>query len=46
MHVTFYENDAPKTVENFVKLAESGYYNAYKVKSYQLRRLIKSNFPD
>ncbi|MFM6934067.1 MAG: peptidylprolyl isomerase [Flavobacteriales bacterium] len=30
MHVTFYENDAPKTVENFVKLAESGYYNGLK----------------
>jgi peptidyl-prolyl cis-trans isomerase B (cyclophilin B) len=30
MHVTFYDNDAPKTVENFVKLAESGYYNGLK----------------
>jgi peptidyl-prolyl cis-trans isomerase B (cyclophilin B) len=30
MHVTFYENDAPKTDENFVKLAESGYYNGLK----------------
>jgi peptidyl-prolyl cis-trans isomerase B (cyclophilin B) len=30
MHVTFYPNDAPKTVENFVKLAESGYYNGLK----------------
>ena len=30
MHVTFYSNDAPKTVENFVKLAESGYYNGLK----------------
>jgi peptidyl-prolyl cis-trans isomerase B (cyclophilin B) len=30
MHVTFYNNDAPNTVENFVKLAESGYYNGLK----------------
>lgn len=27
MKVNFYEKDAPKTVENFVKLAESGFYN-------------------
>lgn len=27
MKVEFYENDAPKTVENFVKLAKEGFYN-------------------
>ena len=27
MKVEFYEKDAPNTVENFVKLAESGFYN-------------------
>jgi peptidyl-prolyl cis-trans isomerase B (cyclophilin B) len=27
MKVEFYEKDAPKTVENFVKLAEEGFYN-------------------
>jgi len=27
MKVEFYDNDAPKTVENFVKLAKDGYYN-------------------
>ena len=27
MKVEFYENDAPKTVENFIKLAKDGYYN-------------------
>lgn len=27
MKVKFYEEDAPKTVENFIKLAESGFYN-------------------
>lgn len=27
MKVDFYENDTPKTVANFVKLAKSGYYN-------------------
>lgn len=30
MHVDFYELDAPKTVANFVKLAESGYYDGLK----------------
>jgi peptidyl-prolyl cis-trans isomerase B (cyclophilin B) len=27
MKVEFYEKDAPKTVENFIKLSESGFYN-------------------
>ncbi|MBU0486461.1 MAG: peptidylprolyl isomerase [Bacteroidetes bacterium] len=27
MKVSFFEKDAPGTVENFIKLAESGYYN-------------------
>lgn len=27
MHVEFYDKDAPKTVENFVKLSKDGYYN-------------------
>ncbi|MEM1406870.1 MAG: peptidylprolyl isomerase [Bacteroidota bacterium] len=27
MKVEFYEKDAPNTVDNFVKLAESGFYN-------------------
>lgn len=27
MKVKFYENDAPNTVANFIKLAESGFYN-------------------
>jgi len=27
MEVEFYENDAPKTVANFVKLAKDGYYD-------------------
>lgn len=27
MTVEFYEKDAPKTVANFIKLSESGYYN-------------------
>jgi peptidyl-prolyl cis-trans isomerase B (cyclophilin B) len=27
MKVEFYENDAPNTVANFVKLSKSGYYN-------------------
>jgi peptidyl-prolyl cis-trans isomerase B (cyclophilin B) len=30
MKVTFYEQDAPKTVANFVKLAKEGYYNGLK----------------
>ena len=27
MNVTFYENDAPKTVKNFIDLSKKGYYN-------------------
>ncbi len=27
MHVEFYENDAPNTVENFTKLSKEGFYN-------------------
>ncbi len=27
MHVSFYEKDAPRTVENFVKLAKEGFYD-------------------
>jgi peptidyl-prolyl cis-trans isomerase B (cyclophilin B) len=30
MSVTFYENDAPKTVANFVKLAKEGFYDGLK----------------
>jgi len=30
MHVTFYDKDAPNTVANFVKLAESGYFDGLK----------------
>lgn len=30
MVLEFYEDDAPKTVANFVKLAESGFYNGLK----------------
>ena len=30
MHVTFFEQDAPNTVANFVKLAKEGYYNGLK----------------
>ncbi|QQS51702.1 MAG: peptidylprolyl isomerase [Bacteroidota bacterium] len=30
MKVEFYEKDAPKTVDNFVKLAKEGYYNGLR----------------
>jgi peptidyl-prolyl cis-trans isomerase B (cyclophilin B) len=30
MKVNFYEKDAPKTVENFVKLAKEGYFDGLK----------------
>lgn len=30
MKVEFYDHDAPKTVANFVKLAESGFYDGLK----------------
>lgn len=30
MKIEFYEKDAPKTVDNFVKLAKEGYYNGLR----------------
>lgn len=30
MHISFFENDAPGTVANFVKLAKDGYYDGLK----------------
>jgi peptidyl-prolyl cis-trans isomerase B (cyclophilin B) len=30
MHISFYDNDAPATVANFVKLAKDGYYDGLK----------------
>ncbi len=30
MRVSFYDNDAPNTVANFLKLAKEGYYNGLK----------------
>jgi peptidyl-prolyl cis-trans isomerase B (cyclophilin B) len=30
IHIDFFDNDAPKTVANFVKLALSGFYNGVK----------------
>ena len=31
MKVEFYEKDAPKTVENFINLSESGFYNGFNI---------------
>ena len=33
MHVSFFEEDAPGTVENFVKLAGEGFYDGLDRKS-------------
>jgi peptidyl-prolyl cis-trans isomerase B (cyclophilin B) len=30
IHIDFFDSDAPSTVANFVKLAESGFYNGLK----------------
>jgi peptidyl-prolyl cis-trans isomerase B (cyclophilin B) len=30
IHIDFFDQDAPKTVDNFVKLARSGFYNGLK----------------
>ena len=46
MHVTFYDSDAPKTVENFVKLAESGYYNGLKWHRVLLDFVIQGGCPN
>ena len=46
MTVEFYEKDAPKTVENFVKLIEKGYYNGLNFHRVLPDFVIQGGCPD
>ena len=46
MKVEFYEKDAPKTVENFISLAEKGYYNGLNFHRVIPDFVIQGGCPD
>ena len=46
MHVEFYDNDAPKTVENFVKLAKDGFYDGLNFHRVIPDFVIQGGCPD
>ncbi|MBS2097967.1 peptidylprolyl isomerase [Carboxylicivirga linearis] len=46
MKVEFYENDAPNTVDNFVKLAQSGYYDGLNFHRVIPDFVIQGGCPD
>ncbi|MCB0410206.1 MAG: peptidylprolyl isomerase [Flavobacteriales bacterium] len=46
MTVEFYEKDAPKTVENFINLAESGFYNGLTFHRVIPSFVIQGGCPD
>ncbi|NQU33963.1 MAG: peptidylprolyl isomerase [Bacteroidetes bacterium] len=46
MKVEFYEKDAPKTVENFIRLAEKGYYNGLNFHRVIPDFVIQGGCPD
>lgn len=46
MKVEFFENDAPKTVANFVKLAEEGFYNGLNFHRVIPDFVIQGGCPD
>lgn len=46
MHIDFYATDAPKTVENFIKLAESGFYNGLSFHRVIPDFVIQGGCPD
>lgn len=46
MKVNFFENDAPKTVANFISLAEKGYYNGLNFHRVLPNFVIQGGCPD
>lgn len=46
MKIDFYEADAPKTVENFVKLSKEGFYNGLKFHRVIPDFVIQGGCPD
>ena len=46
MHISFYDNDAPATVANFVKLAKDGYYDGLKFHRVLSDFVIQGGCPD
>ena len=46
MKVEFYEKDAPKTVDNFISLAEKGYYNGLNFHRVIPDFVIQGGCPD
>ena len=46
MKVEFYENDAPNTVENFIKLSKSGYYDGLTFHRVIPNFVIQGGCPD
>ncbi len=46
MNVDFYENDAPKTVDNFITLAKKGYYDGLNFHRVIPNFVIQGGCPD
>jgi peptidyl-prolyl cis-trans isomerase B (cyclophilin B) len=46
MHIELYENDAPNTVDNFIKLANDGYYNGLTFHRVLPDFVIQGGCPD
>ena len=46
MNVEFYENDAPNTVDNFIKLAKSGFYDGLTFHRVIPNFVIQGGCPD
>lgn len=46
MHIEFFDKDAPKTVENFIKLAKEGFYNGLTFHRVIPDFMIQGGCPD